>query len=74
MILSTDLTQNFLEKLHAFIRDLRHLRAILSHRHVNIPKRIQNSLDVTYGLLRVFYTCFNISDSQNACKCTTVAF
>jgi len=40
MILSTDLTQNFLEKLHAFICDLRHLRAILSHRHVNIPKRI----------------------------------
>ena len=31
MILSTDLKQNFSKKLHAFICDLRHLRAILSH-------------------------------------------
>lgn len=39
MILSTDLEQNFLKKLYAFICDLRHLRAILSHQHVNTLKR-----------------------------------
>ena len=40
MILSTDLKLNFLKILHAFICDLRHLGAILSHWYVNTLKRV----------------------------------
>ena len=63
-----------MKNLHALICKLRHLRAILSSRRINIPKHIQKHSDVTHELLRAFYTYFDISDSQNACKCTIVAF